>query len=398
MKKVVSLLVALATAFGVNATVFAATDDIISFSETSTASFIAPRVNYGNSNDVVSLVENEIVIVTNDTKEEIIMPESHLEPGKEYSFKVFMSTANQTNVTSGAAAITAITDQMLGGGKFRIQGKGGTSAIEKIEIKKRGTGPNATYRLDITTKETWGTKLNDIEYIFSVIKQTEATAHTIENGNLTLKVGYQKVSDEEVEAYDEGDTITISQDYPVYTREHFKTIAKNTNYKTILLEDEDNEWSFLGRVSGMGDTNFKYTRDVIPAIVERFPDQEFEFFTFGGGVNFPTHGEFRLDVGDFAANHNKIYTYLYRNGTLTPINTTYDIANDELVFRTNYLGSFVITNEQITDTSIVEKPEEEKPTEKPETENPSTGASAGMNLAIALGLTSLAAISITRKK
>jgi len=440
MKRVVSLLLALATAICVSAPAFAATDDyginrtangttandVITFNEDGSINYGTTangtdnnvgsrallsdpltRVSYGTSGNAITLTANEIVIVEDNNTNAIIMPETHLDPGTEYKFKVYyVNTAGGTNISAVDAQnhITPILDSMMAGGKFRLRAVKGSSVISTAKVEKRGSGNSATYRLTITTKENWSTKETDVEYTLAVTNQG-AGGVPFAQGNMTFKVGYGRFTDEEIDSFAEGDIITISNDFPVILKKQFETLAKNYNYKAIQFESEDGIWSYLGRVSGMGDTNFTYSRDVVPAIVTKFEDQEFEFLTFGAGVNFPTNGEMRIDVSDFSDEFNTMYTYLYRDGKLTPISTTYDSGADELVFRTNYLGSFVITNEQITDTTIINQGNQTVPEEPAEEvpnvtnpENPNTGASSSMNTAVALALTSIAAAAMVGRK
>lgn len=412
MKKVLSLLVAFATAIGVSATAFAAEDDIIYIGEDVDYSGAATyNVNdtsrstvYGASG-IITLTKGEIVLVTDSTTPSIIARNAHLDPGNDYKFRLYRADADQTNVSVSNAQISPVTDSMLGGGKFRLRGRSGTASISSAKIVKRGTGDNATYRLDLTTRQSWGVKLYDVEYLISITGAANAT--DIIESSTTFEVGWRTIADEDIEAYSEDDILTISNDYPVIKKDQFTTLAKNANYTAVEFEDEDGMWTFRGRISGMGDSNFHYSRDVIETIANTFEDQNFEYLTFGAGVNFPTNGEMRINVADFTDDFNNMFVYLYRDGKLTRVNTTYDSGADEIVFRTNYLGSFVITDEEITNTSILnpennnnatETPAEEPPITNNNNENPSTGASAGMNVAIVMGVVSLAAISITSRK
>lgn len=410
MKKVLSLLVAFATAIGVSATAFAAQDDLdndtglesynsydntLRFADTA-------DVTYGTSG-VVSLAAGQIVLVTDATTPALVMPNAHLDPGKDYRFRIYKSDVTQTE-TVGNLQLSPVTDDMLGGGKFRLRGRTGTGVISSAKIVKRGTGTTATYRLDITTRQNWGVKLTDVEYLISVTGGTNAA---ITEGAPTFSVGYRQVPDEDIDAVGEDGILTISNDYPVVKKAQFTELARNANYKAITFDSDDGLWTYIGRVSGMGDTNFYHTRDVIEPIATKLETMNIEYLTFGAGVNFPTHGEMRINAADFTDTFDtfsRVYAYLYRDGKLTRINATYDSGADEIVFRTNYLGSFIITEREITDTTIVDNNVTENPeipaTETPivNNENPSTGASAGMNVAVALGIVSLAALSFTSRK
>jgi len=419
MKKVVSLLVAFATAIGVSVSAFAAQDDVTGFSNdvvfidengtvssnSDTTFSPSTRVNYGSSG--ISLTHNEIVLVENNTTASIIMPETHLEPNKDYVFRIYKVNANQPNIAPGEANVSPVTNNMLGGGKLRLRGIKGTSAINSAKIVQKGTGASATFNVEIKTKgNNWGTKITDVIYQLSASGNTTNQNGYVDllTGEFLFRAGYRQMSDEDVDSYSEGDIITVYKDYPVFTKSQMETIAKNYNYKAVQFEAENGVWSYLGRVSGMGDTNFSWSHDVTPAIVERFEDQNFEFLTFGAGVKFPTNGEMRIDVSDYDFEGNRLYVYLYRDGKLTPVSTTFDTGADEIVFRTNYLGSFVITDEQVTDTTILESnqapvvPEEETNNGVTNNQNPSTGAASGLNIAVALGIASIAAAGVSSKR
>jgi len=209
-----------------------------------------------------------------------------------------------------------------------------------------------------------------------------------------------------VDSYGEGDTVTISNDTPIWTKKQIERLVEANNYKAITLEHEDGSWTYEGRMNGMGDTNFYTTQDVIPSIMNKY-DQDFKFLILPAGVTFPTNGEMRIDVSDVSVDWDRVYTYLYRNGKLTRINTTYDSQDDMIVFRTNYLGAFVMTPVEITDTTVLEQPTEVSPAPSPApgtgvggTNNPNTGIPAGMNLIVGLGSLSLltAGTVILRKR
>jgi hypothetical protein len=197
-------------------------------------------------------------------------------------------------------------------------------------------------------------------------------------------------------------TIIIENEAPVIMKDQFTEIAKSANYKNIYIEsEEEGSWSFKGKVAGMKDTNFYYDFDPDTDLLNKFPDQEFKFLTFRGGVNFPTNGEMRIDVSDVSDVFDTLYPYLYRDGKLTSINGTDDAGTSQLVFRTNHLGKFIITNKKITDSSMLpDEPVEEAPIAEvpapPATNNPYTGAP--IDLTAVFGLISMAAGSLVSRK
>lgn len=442
MKKAISLLVAMVVAASLGVATFAAddipgtatrnaadqtdnttngavpgtfSDDNIYIVDEATPR-IAPRIagDIAVTNGTVTVGKYELYLV--DAAGKPVGIYNGLDPDTEYKFRIYYNNTAQeiNNTVTDEDDKTVITPQLNGGtpltgadlygGTIRLRTLKGSTNIQSARIRSTGRGATATYELVVTTRATFGTKINEVQYNLGVTGNSDGTfidsVHTFE-------VGYQQINDDDL-SIGEGGYITISNDFPVITKDQFTTLARNVNYRTVNFEAEDGGWHFTGRVSGMGDTNFYYTYDVIGDLINRFPDQEYKFLNFRAGVTFPASGEMRIDVSDIYDDFGTMYAYLYRNGRLTKIDTTYDNGTNELVFRTNYLGSFVITDREITDTSIVgtepgtTEPEETEPeeTERPNNvNNPATGADAAMNLVVALGLVSLVtAGAVSRKR
>jgi len=332
-----------------------------------------------------------------------------LDPDTEYEFRIYYNdsatslTTDTTNAVPGGRELTG-ADVLKG--NIRLRTLKGSSNIQSATVRTISRGNNARYELKINTRASYGTKLNDVEYTLNVTGN-DVGAEFRESSH-TFEVGYETIDDAETDI-GEGGTITISNDYPVITKEQFTDIAKSVNYKTVIFEGEDGGWRFTGRVSGMPDTNFYYSYDVIPDLANRFPDQDYKFLSFKAGATFPANGEMRIDVSDIYDTFADMNVYLYRNGKLTPVNSTYDSGSNEVVFRTNYVGSFVITDDEITDTTIVNEDNEssvaDEDEEAPTTDNnvnnnnPATGADRTMSVAMTLGLAALVtAGAISRKK
>lgn len=413
MKKAISLLVAIATACSVSVMTFAA-NDVVFMDETGT-------VRYSNANDTgigtfsypiglsgavavdayqLYLVEGGKVVGGDYNK---------LDPDTEYKFRIYYNPTNGTLETDTAnnnpAGGRELTGADVNKGNIRLRTLKGSSYIQSATIKTIGRGATARYDMVVKTRASYGTKLNDVEYSLNVTGNDVGA--TFAESVHTFEVGYETIDDSETDI-GEGGTITISNDYPVITKDQFVDIAKSANYKTVIFEGEDGGWRYTGRVSGMPDSNFFYSYDVIPELANKFPEMDYKFLTFKAGVTFPTNGEMRIDVSDIYDNFAAMNVYLYRNGKLTPVTSTYDSGANEIVFRTNYLGAFVITDAEVTDTDIlnnnneVAEPEEETPpvtNNNQNNNNPNTGADRTMNVAMTLGLVSLVtAGAISRKK
>lgn len=430
MKRAISLLVALATASSMGVATFAAddtpgiatrsadtftaaTDDTLTSTDNDTFTFPNLMVEEGTVEGTFTVGAHELFLVANT--DYVIGAETPLIPDKDYTFEIWINNSGDPLVTDAngrlvsAATTTRLTGAMVDGGTLRIRSVKGSSAITSAKIKTKGRGNTATYTMEIDTRANYGTKITDVEYNLVVTGQgaTGAALAQINTSALAFKVGFPAISDDETDVGEDG-YITITNDAPVIKKDQFTDIAKSANYKAINIEGEDGGWVYKGRVSGTKDSNFYFSYDVVSDLVEKFPDQEYKFLNFKGGVTFSAMGEMRIDVSDISDDFGTVYTYLYRNGKLTAIDTTYDSGTDEVVFRTNYLGTFVITDTEITDTTIIgeaEEPEEPEPEpEEPEPEepahgNPGTGANRAVNVAVTLGLVSLASAgAISRKK
>lgn len=382
---------------------------------------VSPRVSW-ISEDTARIAPGEMFLVQEG---QLVRPESLLIPNNEYVFDIFFNATDaaidQTVNTGMVIGLSQLTEADISGpagatttGRLRLRSGRGNTAFSRSEIRTRGSGPARTFQLVLETRPIYNTR------------QTEATFTLLTSGNLpavtapmvnpvlstiSFEVGWARMTDEDVDSYAEGDTVTVSNEYPVIMRRQLERLVRNHNYRPIHLAFEDGSWEYTGRMSGMGDTNFYTTQDVVPALMNRF-DQDFKFLSLPAGVTFPTNGEMRIDVSDVSGDWNRIYTYVYRNGTLTPINTTYDSMDDMIYFRTNFLGSFVMTDVEITDLNLIAQPDEpeilepQEPETLPEHFNPPTGAASaagGMgNLMMALGTVSLigvgAVINNRRKK
>lgn len=387
-------------------------------SDTSNGAVTAPQASSITSADEGIVVGPKEMFLVDESMRVVGEDYDILAPDTEYTFRIYYNKSDKELTTAAAdparladsAAIIAAGEELTGltlnGGDIRLRTVTGSASIESARIKTTGRGDTEKYDLVLKTRDAFGTKIAEVEYALSVTG-SKAPAGTFQESSHFFEVGHQTISDSETDVGEEG-YIVISNDRPVITKEQFADIAKSANYKAVTLEAEDEGWSFTGRVSGTPDSNFYYTYDVLPELVNRFPDQEYKFVNFQSGVSFPGSGEMRIDVSDIRNDASTLYAYLYRNGKLTRINSTYDTSTDELVFRTNYLGTFFITDKKITDTSIIIDDVQEDPDEGQEPEadkegpgsgNPSTGATNGLTIAVTLALASLvAAGAVSRRR
>ena len=389
MKKAIALLVAFMLAISLNVGAMAApASSGPSFADTSTAA--AP---------LLSLEKNQLVLgFSVGGGYSVVLPETFLQPGHSYTYQLFRVDTAYTAVAPNAVSMTPVTDAVLNGAKLRIRSVKGSANVVNAKIEKKGSGSGAIYNMTLETKETFGTKVSDLEYTIVASGQAATATDKLLDARILFKTGYRAMLDTDIEYYNEGDTVTISTDRPVITKSQFETLAKNYNYRAVEFMGEEGDWRFIGRVSGMGDANFTTSHDVAAEIIIAYPDQDYKFLTFNGGVNFPTNGEMRIDVSEFG-DDAELFAYLYRDGALTPITATYDNTSDEIVFRTNYLGAFVITTAEINDLleEEIDVPLDNTDGEDRPGTNPPTGAAATGSMA-ALALASLTSGVLLRKK
>lgn len=408
MKKAISLLLILALTLGISVVGFAATDIPGDYYNRFNALSVTPNpLATPGATQTYNIGAGELFLVNGKA---IVGTETELRPDETYKFDIFYaptaivgkSAAEILPVNNVGGLARKLTKSDVGKGTVKVRTIKGSSAVSSAKIKTVGSGNTQTYRLDIETRPNYGTKTTDLEYTLNVADTD--TNNVFAESTHTFVVGYNTISDSDTDV-GEGGTITITNDAPVILKDQFADIAKSANYKNVIFEAEDGNWTFTGKVAGMKDTNFSYNYDPDTDLLNKFPDQEFKFVNFPAGVNFPTTGEMRIDVSDVSSDFKTMYAYLYRNGQLTEINTTYDSGADELIFRTNYLGRFIITNERITDTSLLPEPEEEEeediipiPEVPGGTNNPTTGAADAGSM-VALGLVAIAsAAAISRKR
>lgn len=403
MKKAISLLVALSAALSMTLASFAA-EDIPGTANSNANVNPSSRIAVVGSDETVTVGKGELFLADANR---IVGVYDRLEPDTEYKFRIYWNKDKDPFTSPTVASSTQLTGSDLAGGKVRLRTVKGTSSVQSARISTNGRGANATYDLVINTRNAYGSKINEVEYKLDVTGSTETR---FKESIHSFEIGYQSISDSETDI-GEGGYITISNDAPVITKDQFSDIAKSVNYKNVNFEGEDGGWRYVNRVSGMPDSNFYYSYDAVVDLINKLPDQEYKFLSFKAGVTFPSSGEMRIDVSDIYDSFDNIYAYLYRNGKITPIDSTYDSSTNEIVFRTNYLGSFVLTDTKITDSALlsgedsdkdiveVEKPEPSDETGGAGSDNPNTGASSAMNIAVTLGLASLVTASaLTRKK
>jgi len=361
-----------------------------------------------NDDDYLSIGENEMFYVwarnsPNNVYPEgsVLLPGTVLRPGEDYRFHIYVATVDAGPVPAGtliaASGATRVTRAMLNGGNMRVRTVRGSSAIAAASIREVGSGEGRTYQLDLRVRESYGTRLADVEYAVEIVGGTNAAPV---RSSVAFQIGFPRMTDRDIEMYSEGDIVVVFNDRPVITRDQFNDLARAFNFRNVTFENEDASWTFTTRVSGMSDANFYNTHQIVPSVAIDNPDADFKFWNFHGGVRAPANGELRLDVSDISGHFERMYVYISQGGALTPIAAVHDRETDEIVFRTNYLGTFVVADMPLTST--VAPPAEPNLPYQPGTpqppgggtNNPPTGAGSAMGLLTLLGIAGIAGSGI----
>ena len=85
-----------------------------------------------------------------------------------------------------------------------------------------------------------------------------------------------------------------------------------------------------------------------------------------------------------------MYVYRYANGKMYKLNASFDAEENTLSFRTNKLDTFVVTDKEIKDGTVVVENSSSDSSSDADKNNPETGASDAVNAAVAMAVASLA--------
>lgn len=248
----------------------------------------------------------------------------------------------------------------------KVYERKGGSAITSANVSTRNTGTGAEkqlqYAIDLKTKSYWGTKLTEVQLDVIIYKNRAASSKKIDalNGGATFDVGWKEVDrDQFMNTYDEGDVVTIDVNSPVFGSRLLRDISSTNRSRPVTFEGDG--WQYTNRVPTSGDVNFHYSHDPIHDIAKKFPNYDMKFLTFSSGINFRSEGDMEIDVSDISdVFDGEFNVYLYRDGKITAINSSFDATADTLRFKTDYLGGFIITNRLIDEAKQTLAPNTEE--------------------------------------
>lgn len=276
--------------------------------------------------------------------------------------------------------------------KFRYANEAGKRMIDSIKVEKY----KSQYYLTIKTKANYNlTDVEDVSYEITV-NDSKGEFQNISVPALNFQVGYRTMPDSSV---GDPDLVSISNDSPIVTEAQFEALNELADGREVLLAG--NDWEYEVRVHGLKDTNLVYNNEEIGDIVEQYPENSFKFLNFPANPQFRANGTLRFHVSnEFDEYEGRFFVYQYQDGKLIKQNAELDPMNEILSLDTKGLGSFVITNQEITDGAVVQN--NTSPADTSNTgsgvSNPDTGANDFVGLAAALAVVGAAGAAATYKK
>jgi hypothetical protein len=304
-------------------------------------------------------VNNNSIIIGSDKDSGISLNNGLLKPGEEYRFPI--------SVAINGADAAALNDDILDEYTLKFQNSGEGNSLSDMAIEKFG----GVYYLVATVKAGWPATQTEEEYTLKLSKKGTSKDETTLTVNFTT--GYAQVDDSYVDSLDYEDEVTVNNDAPVFTTEQIERIARTNEYDKVTLEG--NNWSYNVNISGMKNTNMLYKNDSIKEILDKYPNNSFEFLTFPAGPQFKALGTLKIDVSNYADSYNEqFYVYRYNGSKLTLIKATYDPEEEILSFNTSYLDRFVITDKKVNLVWVVTGNNSGTSTLGSVAVNPSTGA------------------------
>lgn len=312
-------------------------------------------------------------------------------PASQLSLKDYTNGAQLTPGTSYEYEILLDGQPLvdLEGGRLTANvTKGGNALSVKVEETKDG------HKLVVDAKEQYGTQ--QVEASFR-LRLTQSGSEAIQLDQ-TAKVGFDAMPGDQA-----GEELTISNSTPILSQKVLEDFAEANRYRKGKMNSEDGKWSFEVNTGSMkNDINMTYSYSIIPQIMQKYENQEFTFLSFPGRPDFGGKGRVTVDVSDLYDTESwgtKFYLYLFQDSKLYKLTTTLDADELTLSFNASRLGSYVITNKEITDGGIITGAPSNS-SGGSQNPNPDTGANDMIGLAAALGavaLVSMAAISLKKK-
>ena len=287
---------------------------------------------------------------------------------------------------------------------LKVSASYGKEYLSALKLVKRA----GEYELNISTKDTLSTK--DGEFGFELELKARGSGSDFTTRKLTVKKA--KIGFDVAEGKgDASSSMNIKADGTILDTdkmdacEDYEFTWGDDEIAKFVVDIDDND----------GKKNLAYTTAPNDDLIDANPKANMNFFTLKARPTFNKLGQMTIYAdGD-------VFKYIYEittDGKLKELNAKYDKNEEGFVFRTRTLGSYVVSDRELTayeeevDEKPAEKPEEkpagesDKPagetsTQKPDDgrHNPETGANDMVNVAAALGAVSIAGVgALTLRK
>lgn len=299
-----------------------------------------------------------------------------LKPGETYEYDILLDGQPLKDLEGGRLNATVT--------------KGGNALVVKVEETDAG------HKLVLEAKTQYGTQEAEAAFRLRLTRGGQQLVQLEQN----VKIGFAAMPGDQV-----GEELTISNSTPILSQKVLEAFAEANRYRKGVMVSEDGKWSFEVNTGSMkNDINMSYNYNFNKDIALKYEGQEFQFLNFPGRPDFGVKGRVTVDVSDLYDTEDwggKFHLYLFQDSKLYKLTSTLDTEELTLSFNASRLGSYVITNKEITDGGIITggSSGSNGGSQNPNP-NPDTGANDVVGLAAALGvvaLLSMAAVALKKK-
>lgn len=305
--------------------------------------------------------ENKIII-GKDKKTGTALANGFLTAGEEYLFPI--------NVSINGGGEETLTDEILKDYNIKISNSGKKNSMEEFKTAK----VSGAYHILAEVKDGYPTETTEEEYSLKLTRKA-GNKKSIEI-TLSFETGAKSVDDSFVDALEKDDKIEVDNKTPVFTAEQLNRIARKNNFKNVTFEGAN--WEFKVNITDMKTINLSHDQKPITSIIEKYPDNSFEFINFNGDTKFNVNGILEIPVDNISHEYKqKFFVYRYNGEKLLPVAASYDHEEDILSISSSVLGKFVITDKQIGNTVVGDSTNNSDGNGNTDTTaptNPSTGA------------------------
>ena len=308
-----------------------------------------------------------------------------LNPNTEYKFPLMIAIGEEEAVN--------FTEEHMEDNKFSVSITKGGSAIETPKVEKDDSDDN--YYVVVKTKANYSAKNTDISFKLRYL--VKASSKEIANLVVESVVGFNKMSDASIDALTKDEYLVVDPANPLITAKQFEKLAKLNDYKSVTMYYGD--WRFTVNVSNMSDANMYSSTEVVREILQKYENQEFKFVSFPAKPDFGVKGTVAIDVSEeIDSFEGKFFLYKYEDGKLYKLTSKFDEDSSSVTFNASKLGSYVLTNKEIKDGTVIDSSASGSGSSNGNVSNPDTGANDVVGVAMALAVVSLIAVGAVSMK